>query len=441
MPDFCFSNSINKKVEFLLAIFFSSQQIAFCDISFNGTSRKGNLIPSVDANQIVTDLGGSIWFTNPRAVYYSGTNQRTYFGGVDGQTGDVYIFQYDHSTKGTTRFKLHAALQQDDHVVPSIYIRPNDQKIIAFYSTHGADQLFRYRISTNAEDISSWGSEVTIAVGENNTYTNPTYLSAEGKLYLFYRGYSTEAKGWSFITSTDNGDSWSSPTVLFFDLDGKQYLSLVGNGVDTIWFTASTHPNDASNQNSQYEFYYANGNFYKSDGTLIEAVADLPLVKSQMTLMYDASAVGNNNSWVHDMALIGGKPVVAFASYPSVNNHRYHYARWNGSSWIINTLVDDAGGYLFVSEEYYSGGMSIDKSNPNIVYLSKVVSGQWEMFKYETSDLGATWTITTITSDSLVKQFRPDVPLNHPSNFTVYWLFGAYTSFVNYTLGYLYTNI
>jgi hypothetical protein len=148
-----------------------------------------------------------------------------------------------------------------------------------------------------------------------------------------------------------------------------------------------------------------------------------------MTLVYDGSTV---ESWIWDCVLYGGIPFIVFATLVTSADHRYRYAKWNGSSWD-HYEITSAGGYIDgVEQPSYSGGIVLDPENPNVVYLSKVISSQWEIQKGITANGGATWDFTNITSGSSKKNIRPVVPKNHHSNLPILWLFGDYTSYTGF---------
>src|SRR5215467_4960200 len=95
--------------------------------------------------------GGWSWFQDPRLVV-DGT--RLIIGSVAGTTangatgGDIRETTYNLTTKTSSTFTLHAALQQDDHDVPAFVVLPDD-RYMAIYQQHGNDNLARWRISTN----------------------------------------------------------------------------------------------------------------------------------------------------------------------------------------------------------------------------------------------------------------------------------------------------
>lgn len=358
--------------------------------------------------------------TDPRAVY-SATYNKTYFGGVS-IDGTIWVACFDHSFNSLSSTNLHVEFEYDSHAAPSILIR-NDGRLIVFYTKHTGTTLY-YRISTNPGDISSFETEQTLVLGDVITYTEPCTLSGEAnKIYLFFRGPNTNS--WSYITSTDSGNNWSEVQLLFTIADTtNQYLKVASNGVDKIYFTHSGHP--GLETSSIYAFYYYNGHFYKSDGTLIET--PMPFTRSDMTLVYDATAEGNYRGWPYDIAVMAGVPHIVFAIYVSDADHRYLYATYSEADWVYHEITTAGGDFGLGAP----GGICIDHNDPTTIYLAKVVNGQWEIQKGRTSDGGITWTLTPVTNSSVKKNFQPVVPRNSHSDLPVLWMVGDYPSWLSY---------
>ncbi|OVE79609.1 hypothetical protein BVY01_02000, partial [bacterium I07] len=97
-------------------------------------------------------------------------------------------------------------------------------------------------------------------------------------------------------------------------------------------------------------------------------------------------------------------------------DHRYHYARWDGTVWQDHEIVP--GGKWFPRtppghrerEIHYSGGVVLDHEDPDVVYLSRPVNGVFEIERRETMDLGFTWKSQWITNQSKYDNVRPFVP-------------------------------
>lgn len=409
------------------------------DITFLNNSGAGRTLANMQAYAAsIAEIDGMwSWFTNPRAVYYNG---KTYTGTVD-TAGDVSIYQFNHATYRMTTFPLRRALQEDDHDHPSILIRDSDKRLITFYCKHNDTTIYQ-RISTNAENITVWGTEASLntALGSSiYTYPCPVQLTGEASspIYLFFRSQSASIPGIYYSKSTDGGVTWSTAVRVFANSTQRPYFHLVANGTTRIDFVVSDgHPVEVAT-NSLYHCYYQSGNIYKTDGTLVGAIDSGPYTpSSSLTKVYDGTT---NPSWNWDIAIDGsGYPVIVYAQFQNTFvDHFYRYARWTGSAWADNQVVA-GGSYLYSAEKQYSGGICLDHADVNTVYLSKQVSSQWEIWRYMTADNGATWDAgVAITSGSSVKNIRPYVPINSVSALKTLWVNGTYTSFTNYDMNVL----
>ena len=142
-------------------------------------------------------------------------------------------------------------------------------------------------------------------------------------------------------------------------------------------------------------------------------------------------------TWIHDVAVGPGGPVIVFASLHSPTDHRYHYAHWDGSDWIVEDITPAGGTFREDGgSPYYSGGLTLDHEDPSRVYLSRQVgAGLWRIEMWDTADEGANWTPTIISVDE-GKNVRPVSPRGMPSAFDddlrVIWMRGAYPSYETY---------
>lgn len=371
--------------------------------------------------------GAWCWFGDPRAIQ---VGAKTFTGWID-WNGDVVVAQYDNPTRTVTTHVVRPGLEVDDHDNPSVVVRP-DGRILAFYSKHAGSPMY-YRLSNNPGDISAWGGEQTVPGTTAVTYPNPLFLSDEGHaLYLFWRAENGKP---AFAVSPDGGATWGPVTPLLDTGPNiPSYVKYASNGRDRIHIAfTDTHP-EKSATNNVYHIAYQAGAFYRADGSLVKTVDQLPLTPPDADLVYDATANGARG-WIWDIALdSAGQPVIAYANYPSVTNHRYRYARWTGSAWFTIELTG-AGGSIDESgnDPFYSGGIALDPNNPSILYLARQVGGAFELERWSTVNGGATWSVQTITSGSGAKNIRPFVPRGHrPGSIGLLWLYGGYTSYTQY---------
>jgi hypothetical protein len=378
--------------------------------------------------------GAWSWFGDPRAVYHAGAHRRSYIG-WDATDGSIQVASYDHDSGQQVIATLKARFQIDDHDTPSTVVLP-DGRLMVFWSAHAGPQMY-YRISTHPEDVTAWGPEHTLPTNtpgtEGYTYPNPVQLSGEGgRIYLFWRGGNFNP---SLSTTTNLGASWTPARTVIYNAGQRPYVKYASNGRDTIAM-AFTQAHPRSGQTNIYYAAYRAGALRRADGSVISTMANLPIAPSQAEKVYDWTIDGK--AWVHDVALDGsGHPVIVFASFPTDTDHRYHYARWDGTRWIDRELVH-AGGSMSLdpNEPNYSGGITLDHEDPSIVYLSRQVNGVFEVQVWQTPDGGATWTSRPLTSGSVRGNYRPISPRGEQGpDLDVVWMHGGYPSYTSFQTG------
>lgn len=384
--------------------------------------------------------GAWTWFNDPRALFHEGTQKRTYFGGVEGQTSNVVIGQVDHKTGIVTNVTLRASLEEDDHDNPGLLLRPSDSKLVAFYSKHNAENTHYWKVASNAESIASWGSEQSSTdTGYTLTYANPYIIDGDSNAcYLFYRRKKT-ADGtwyWAYKRTTDYS-SFGSPVDIWYvaGLSYGSYLKIRKNGANRLDFLAADGNPSWDTNRSVYHFYceWSGGalHWYKSDGT--EITSGLPLTPADVTKIYDGSTY---NSWIWDISIDGsGYPRALMLREHATDDLRCMYSRWNGSAWTTAVEITAFGSRMYSTEPHYAGGACFDQADINKVYIGKQVSGIYEMQEWATTDDGATWAKTQdITSGSSSGFFnvRPYSPEGHDGTCAMLYWSGPYVSAQDY---------
>ena len=121
-------------------------------------------------------------------------------------------------------------------------------------------------------------------------------------------------------------------------------MKYASDGVGTIHFAFTQgHPRDVV-ANIYYARYRA-GTIERAGGRAIEPASALPITPGQADLVWNAAAHGGVEGWVHDVAFDrAGRPVITFAVFPSTSDHRYHYARWDGTRWLDHEFARAGGG-------------------------------------------------------------------------------------------------
>lgn len=395
--------------------------------------------------EALADDGIWCWFSDPRAIYHRGEKEKLYFGFINGK-GDVVIASKDLNTDEIESFVLHDTLEIDDHNVPSILILPNG-KLLAFYNEHNGDVFMRK--SLHAENIGAWEEEQIVSKATDEyryTYTNPVRLSDEkGRIYLIGRkvGPSRSFEHWLqyFKYSDDDGQSWSEEFILL-DNEGRKnppYLKVATDRKSRIDFLFTDgHPKIGSDV-SVYHMYYQSNAFYQTNGRLIAHIDQIPVTIQSVDKVYDATQ-SNIRSWIWDIALKDGSPVITYARFPSEQDHIYHYAYWQDDRWIDYEIVN-SGGWITslrqgdrVREAHYSGGVVLDHQYPAQVYLSRNIFGKFEIERRHLLPDGR-WSSSLITENSSMDNVRPYVAdQSPPGRSLLLWASGVYRHYTEYDM-------
>ncbi len=401
--------------------------------------------PSADLELLVDD-GVWCWFSDPRAIYYRGEKEKFYFGFVNTK-GDVLIGSKDVRSGEIETYILHDTLEIDDHNVPSILILPNGQ-LLAFYNEHNGHVFMRK--SKSPEDISAWEEEQIISEKTEDysyTYTNPVRLSEEnGRIYLIGRKVGPTRSfehWWQYLKySDDNAQTWSEELILL-DNEGRKnppYLKVTTDHRSRIDFLFTDgHPKIGADV-SVFHMYYQDNSFYQTNGSQIASLDQLPIPIRTVDKVYDAS-LSQVRAWIWDIALKEGNPVITYARFPSEHDHIYHYAWWDGSTWVDQEIVN-SGSWMaslrqgdLVREAHYSGGIVLDHQDPTQIYLSRDVSGKFEIEHRRLFPDGR-WETTPITENSREHNVRPYVVLNCPEDQPILlWMSGVYRHYTEYQMG------
>jgi hypothetical protein len=373
--------------------------------------------------------GSWCWFADPRAVHVVGQYDETFVGWID-WSGHVIIGAYDPSF-GVIGTHVVGSLFHDDHGSPAIFVEP-DKRLTVFFSGHNGATM-NYRTTLRPEDISAWGGlrhvRSRLPGGKGFTYPNPILLPAEGNtLYLFWRG-----ADWSqdYATRTIDG-RWSRARRLIAAPGQRPYVKVDSNGATTIAL-AYTNGHPRERITSIYYAAYRHGALWTAGGRRIAALSSAPISPAQGDLVYNGAAAGVSG-WVWDVALgADQRPVIVYATFPSPRRHVYWYARWTGARWVSH-LMAVAGPTISPGtlEADYSGGMTLDHSDPSVVYLSRQVRGFFRIERWSTQNGGATWQHFPLVSGR-TDNVRPVVPRDWSGgSMGLLWLRGDYRSYTTY---------
>ncbi len=374
--------------------------------------------------------GSWCWFADPRAIRVIGQYDQTFVGWIDWH-GAITIGAYD-ARFGIIRAHVVGYQFRDDHSSPSILVEP-DKRLTVFWSGHNGPRM-NYRTTLRPEDITSWGPKRNVRSrlpgGRGFTYPNPELLPAEhNRLYLFWRG-----SNWGQDYATRSIDGRWSPAHKLIDNPGERpYVKVDSNGYDRIALAFTDgHPREMTT--SIYYMSYRHGWLWTPAGRRIARIGHGPVLPRQASLVYNGPAA-HASGWVWDVALDHhGRPVIVYATFPSSGDHEYWYARFDGHRWVNHFLT--FGGPTIspgTIEREYSGGLSLDHSDPSTLYMSRKVGGWFEIERWTTSNGGASWHHTTVVRTPGVNNVRPVVPRGPDGgSIKLLWLHGDYRSYTTY---------
>ncbi len=420
---------------------------------------------------LINDNGGWCWYQDEKIAYDPvGGNILTStaacyvgFGGVNGsRSNDMDTTTFNIATGQRTRVVAKEGFGGDDHNMGAFWIRPDGRYLHIYCSHYNDPQVTYLRLADYPNDGSSWGTEYTynwetisgLTDTQSSSYTNVVYLSGEGtgsgRLYNIIRVF-TRTPCISY--SDDWGATWNYMGRLNSPVGGETYSNFyhkfIGNGVDRIDFIGvEQHPRNYNN--SVFHGYIKNGRSYDSYGNEIDVIndQDAPSVQAftQIFIADPTQAEGTyHTGWTNELQLDeDGHPVCLYQTRYGTDpwgngsgqatigaaDHRFFYARFDGSSWTSTELCKLGGG-LHLPEQDYTGMGCIHPDDANIVYVSTQFDPRddteyqyREIFKGVTYDNGLTWNWTQITFNSTINNTRPAIPSWNSNNTAVVWTRG-----------------
>lgn len=410
------------------------------------------------------------WFNDRQAIVLPSGRHLVGYVRAD---GNVAVTSFDPSGGAGSEAVLSGtgAVQVDDHNNPS-FTRLPDGKILAVYSMHSSQSKFYHRTSLNDDPrtAADWGPQQEKAVPSSISYSNTFHLGDEGTTYNFSRCLNYNP---TVTRSTDDGATWDTPVHFIRTGTGntRPYFRLDSDDSSRIGMIyTDAHPD--SSPTSIYHLFYEGGNVRRTDGALIRAFADLPVLhdsgeRGSVVYPYTTTAWGpgqgpddwipNGRAWTWDLqADAAGNPVCVFSvhltnaagtGYPNDRIY-YYYARWTGTAWQ-RRFIAQAGRNLYNGQPNYAGGICVDPDDTNVVYISTNAldpfalgsltdvplkpASRYELYRGVTTDGGLTFTWTPLTENSAADNLRPVVPPRHGRKRTLLWFQGLYNSYTSYS--------
>src|SRR5262245_39599287 len=271
----------------------------------------------------------------------------------DPRWGNVEVSVLDIASGQVRRVVLHEHFEQDDHDSPAFLILP-DHRYLAVYSKHSVERKLYVRTSEPGDPL-TWGPATVVetpgadhaAFGGNNvTYANLFQMSG-GRIINFFRGYRHDP---NYMISDDSGRTWTYGGRLIKGRGGySPYLKYAFDGQQTIHFiTTEDHPRNFAN--SIYHGMLREGVIQLSDGTPrgeLSKTIDANVKAWDLTRVFQGDP--DNVAWVIDLELDRDhRPYLAFSIQKDGRglrpkeggmDHRFGYARWDGSSWHAHEIA------------------------------------------------------------------------------------------------------
>lgn len=402
---------------------------------------------------LVEDAGWC-WFQDERAIALDADTIA--FGSVANgsrdaaRRGDIQITQWNTADGSCSTLELEDRLERDDHDVPALWMR-DDGRVLATWTTHGKDEVLRSCVSTKPRDVRAFEpmrkSAIPVRNGHGVTYSN---LHRLGDALVCV----SRADGWNptvLVAADDDASKWQSRGRLLAG-PGRPYLKFASAGGKLHFVATEQHPRDFDNS-LWHGVTDATGDVCASTG---EAVGAWGMVAPQQcTRVFEGTA--DAVAWPCDLELDAQQRPVALFSVQKDGrgkprgqgglDHRYCYARFDGEAWRVREIAF-AGSKLYSGEDDYTGLACVWPDDPSVVFVSCDVDPRtgealvskrdgerhWEIFMGVTDDLGATFTWTAITRDSLCDNLRPIAPRWRTDRCALLWLRGELRTYTDYTL-------
>ena len=347
----------------------------------------------------------------------------------------------------------------DEHNAPSICVM-EDGTIIVAYTGHASTNDIRYRVSTRAYDIFSFGPELSLQYQASATYAQLSENIERGELWLFCR---VNRVNWEFRYSKDKGESWSEPVcflhsdaggLFYFDVR-HQFIAERGRGVREQWaFALYGHPRIS-------EDHTIRSGIFASDGTLLKMNGEETAVNLYTGGMIDLPSLDKvyespDGTTCRLLAVSPTVPYrVGFASF-SLNQPEtieYYSATFCDGVWEKSALIAKGGEFLspdtmIDGSQTYLGGMAyyygvgdagLNPRAPAPTYTDRIFIARFDgecrvLESYHSADGGKSYvheqTLRSLPKEKNIKIWRPVVPMYAQDNMPLYWhegFYGAHT--------------
>ena len=451
-----------------------------CLVALGGCSQEG--VPSPEINYVKGDLiqfsggagtptAGWCWFQDERAIVDASNpdNPMLMFTGISiakdnaAENGDLDLYWRNLASGETGSYELYDQFDADDHAVAALWPR-GDGRTVAMFTRHGT-QMDTYSRISDPHNPAQWQEAfiyTAVNVGDPEGVSSRRIKPSYSNLMTVGEGENrrllnfTRSIDWNpnFLISADMGETWKYGGRLIKS-EGRPYLQYTNSGDGSKVHFVSTDQHPRNFDNSIYHGVSDGKTLSNSTGDILDAdISDQVAVDpTALTLVYQGDA--DNVAWSTDIEMdAADNPVITFsvqkggAGLPQGEggeDHRYHYARFDGVSWSQYEIAY-AGTRLYSREDDYTGLMAIDPENVNRLVIStdadpdtgapliSAADGKrhYEIYEGITQDGGKNWEWTALTSNSDEDNIRPIIPSWQSDKRVVLWMRGTYLTYKNY---------
>jgi hypothetical protein len=315
-----------------------------------------------------------------------------------------------------------AGLKPDDHSSPALAQMPGGP-LAVFWSPHVPDRApdaMYYRI----RDDGRWSSRRRVPTNtpgqQGYAYPNPVRVGR--RLMLFWRGANYQPT----YSATRDGRTWSKARTL-----------LTGPRVTTKHPTAHERPyvkysasrgivhvayNEAHPNRRDTSLFYVRLRGSRIVDASNAVLGRRPLRWNQGSRIYSGD---EGSAWVMDVgATAEGSPVIVYIRQRTSTTARYRYVTWKDGAWQDRAICTSAR-----LRRSYPGGLTIDHTDPRVVYVSRKVGGRFEVEAWATADAGETWAREPLSAGFRTDSIRPTSALGGS---TVLWMTGRYAHYTKF---------
>lgn len=367
------------------------------------------------------------WYLDPRVIE---DRTNTTFGAL-ANNGDLQVVQIRNSNARLSRFTIARRVNVDDHNSPAL-LRTASGRYAALWSGHEKTPAF-LRVSRTQNAIGKWSArrQLTGSGLENvgASYAVLFRVPQQADQYVAIVRRKTD-RLWVMTTSRDL-QKWSRAfplvrTIYPINQREQPYLKFAFDGT-ALHVLGSDRQPGSSGPNKLYHFSIANGVVRRTDGTVIDTLANVkagnPVDLRLSSLLYDGAGA-DGQVRVYDIAVVNAEPIVAVTTLgTSTGGRAYKWARFRNGQWQLRTLVRQA---------QYPEGMTLDTADPRNVYLSYAANreGTGRIVHLRTVDDGETWTVNELGDTPGSR--TPTTPVGSGGPWLAMWLHGRYVSLADY---------